>query len=73
MIERRVPADTLARLTALQAQFRMQQAIVRARRQVQRRALAAQAAEVGRVLGVAAHADDLPVSVSISSPQPTPQ
>jgi hypothetical protein len=38
------------------AQFGMQQAILGARRQVQRGALGAQAAEVGRMVGVAAHA-----------------
>ncbi|KFB68800.1 MAG: hypothetical protein CAPSK01_001655 [Candidatus Accumulibacter vicinus] len=59
MIERRVPADALTRQIAVQAQLRMQQAIVRLRRQVQCRALAAQPAEVGGVIGVAAYANDL--------------
>jgi len=62
MIERRVPADALARQIAVQAQLRMQQTIVWLRRQVQRRALAAQPAEIGGVVGVAAYANDLSVN-----------
>jgi hypothetical protein len=58
MVECLVPGDTLARQLAAQTQLGMQQAIFGARCEVQRGAFGAQAASVGRMRGVAAHADD---------------
>ncbi len=63
-IEAGIPGGALARGIALRAQFRMKRARLLlqqgAGRQVQRAALGAQAAEVGRVLGIALHAQHLP-------------
>ncbi len=62
LVERLVPADARERAAARRAALRMQQPRLRdhlARgRQVQRAALGAQAPEVGRMVGVAAHAGD---------------
>jgi hypothetical protein len=58
MIEGRIPADALSRLSALPTQFGMQQAVIRTRRQMQSGALGAQTTEVGRMLGIATHTDD---------------
>ena len=61
MVERGVPAHPFTRCGLLAAQFRMHQALrhdLRRHGQVQRAALGAQAPEVGRMLGVAAHAGD---------------
>ena len=61
-IQRGVPLDRLRCRAARDAPHRLQQPCVQrdglAGSQVQRAALAAQAAEVGRMLGVAAHCDD---------------
>jgi len=63
-VKRRVPADRLRRRAARGTQLRLQQPGLHRhrvrRRQVQRAALAAQAPEVGRVIGVAANAGDRP-------------
>ena len=78
-IERRVPRRAFARRTTRDAQFRMQRAHLLLHGgpggQVQRAALGAQAAEVGRMVGVAAHAGDPPALAidSMMTPQPTPQ
>ena len=58
VVERQVPRDVLARLLAGGAQLGMQGAGFAYRGQMERRTLGAQPAEVGGVLGVAAHAGD---------------
>jgi hypothetical protein len=72
----RVPAHRLRGRRVRRAHRLQQRAPARdgaVRGQVQRAALGAQAAEVGRVLRVAAHAGDLRAVVSMITPQPTPQ
>ena len=61
--DRLVPADAPARLGAGAAQLGVEQAGLGARGEVERRALGAQPAEVGRMRRVAAHAGDLPAVV----------
>ena len=58
--QRRLPRRTLALLALFQPHFRVEEAVLLRGRQVERRPVGAQAPEIGRVVGVAAHAGDAP-------------